>query len=363
MVTEIVAGTTYEVAVSGMTSNGTVIASVVAAAAQDVLGNGSLASTSTDNVVSYTLDMTPDAFTVADKTDVAASTLFTSDPVIISGLGETTVPISMTVGNSAQFRVNGTLYPAGTTGITVGNGATVIFYLRSPEAVGDQSSTTITVGGYSTTWTLTTGNDNSPKPLVYKNITNATLGKVYTTATAKVLQLNVPASISITGDSTAMFSVNGVWYDASAIGVTVQNNDLVSLRVTAPSAVDMTVQVFLTVGSGVTTTWSVSTVADSTPDAFTFTDVTNADFSKVYISGSRTMKGFNTDIPISVTGDSTAMFSVNGTWYDASATGITVKSGDAVALRLASSATGSTAVTATLTTGSYSTTWTVTTKP
>jgi LPXTG-site transpeptidase (sortase) family protein len=46
-------GTTYNVAVSGMTSDGTVIADVNANAAQDTGGNDSAASTSTDNQVTY----------------------------------------------------------------------------------------------------------------------------------------------------------------------------------------------------------------------------------------------------------------------------------------------------------------------
>jgi hypothetical protein len=45
--------TVYNVAVSGMTSDGTVIASVVADGASDSVGNGNTASTSTDNTVTY----------------------------------------------------------------------------------------------------------------------------------------------------------------------------------------------------------------------------------------------------------------------------------------------------------------------
>jgi hypothetical protein len=46
-------GTTYNVAVSGMVSNGTVTASIDANKATDGAGNGNLASTSTDNTVTY----------------------------------------------------------------------------------------------------------------------------------------------------------------------------------------------------------------------------------------------------------------------------------------------------------------------
>jgi hypothetical protein len=46
-------GTTYNVAVSGMTQSGTVTASIPAGAASDLAGNPSTASTSTDNTVTY----------------------------------------------------------------------------------------------------------------------------------------------------------------------------------------------------------------------------------------------------------------------------------------------------------------------
>src|SRR5207247_1600611 len=46
-------GTTYNVAVSGMTGSGTVIASIGGTVAHDVAGNARSASTSADNTVSY----------------------------------------------------------------------------------------------------------------------------------------------------------------------------------------------------------------------------------------------------------------------------------------------------------------------
>jgi uncharacterized repeat protein (TIGR01451 family) len=46
-------GTTYDVAVSGMTNGGTVIASILANKAQDLAGNNNTASTSADNTVTY----------------------------------------------------------------------------------------------------------------------------------------------------------------------------------------------------------------------------------------------------------------------------------------------------------------------
>ncbi|MDJ1183967.1 Calx-beta domain-containing protein [Roseofilum casamattae] len=51
-------GTTYNVAASGMTASGTVIASLAANVATDTAGNGNAASTSTDNTVTVNLDTT-----------------------------------------------------------------------------------------------------------------------------------------------------------------------------------------------------------------------------------------------------------------------------------------------------------------
>jgi predicted outer membrane repeat protein len=52
-------GTTYDVAVSGRTTNGTVIASIPANAAKDIALNGNTASTSTDNTVTFNAPTVP----------------------------------------------------------------------------------------------------------------------------------------------------------------------------------------------------------------------------------------------------------------------------------------------------------------
>ncbi len=52
-------GTTYNIAVSGMTQSGTVIATIAAGVATDAAGNANTASTSTDNMVTYNAPMSP----------------------------------------------------------------------------------------------------------------------------------------------------------------------------------------------------------------------------------------------------------------------------------------------------------------
>ena len=64
-------GTTFEIAVNGMTGSGTVIASIPAVGVQDLAGNANAASTSTDNTVTY--DTTAPALTSFTRFDPPAS--------------------------------------------------------------------------------------------------------------------------------------------------------------------------------------------------------------------------------------------------------------------------------------------------
>ena len=68
-------GTTYDVAASGMTTDGTVIASLPANAASDGVGNGSTASTSTDDTVTFIANRAPTA--VADTYSTNEDTTLT----------------------------------------------------------------------------------------------------------------------------------------------------------------------------------------------------------------------------------------------------------------------------------------------
>lgn len=83
-------GSSYTVSVSGMIANGTVIADIVAGAAQDRAGNDNIASTSVDNLVTY------QAFT-----PTVGFTLATQDIVEGSGAGTTSVNITVSLDRSS----------------------------------------------------------------------------------------------------------------------------------------------------------------------------------------------------------------------------------------------------------------------
>lgn len=112
---------------------------------------------------------------------------------------------------------------------------------------------------------------------------------------------------------------------------------------------------FAMANGGATQTGLVAT--DNTPAAFSFTDVPVASFDTVYTSNTITVSGINGHAPISVTGGE---YSVDGRSFT-SAAGV-VENGQAVRVRVTSSADGLTAVEAVLTIGGVSDTYTVTTQ-
>src|SRR5437867_3636880 len=118
---------TYTVAVSGMTTGGTVIATIAAGVANDAAGNLNTASTSTDNSVSFTPpDTTPPTVTInqaagqADPTSASPInfTAVFSEPV--SGFTGAGVTISGSAGGTKTVTVSGgpTTYRAAVRGMT-----------------------------------------------------------------------------------------------------------------------------------------------------------------------------------------------------------------------------------------------------
>jgi LPXTG-site transpeptidase (sortase) family protein len=77
-------GTTYNIAISGMKSDGTVIVSIPAGAAKDIAGNDSFASSSTDNIVTYFDADGPTVGLVNTNPDTGGGALSESEKVTVN---------------------------------------------------------------------------------------------------------------------------------------------------------------------------------------------------------------------------------------------------------------------------------------
>lgn len=103
--------------------------------------------------------------------------------------------------------------------------------------------------------------------------------------------------------------------------------------------------------------WEPSPPADNTPDAFAFTDVTDADPETLYTSDSETITGMDAGTAVSITGGE---YRINGGAWTAAAG--TIDPGDTLELRATSSAESEGVVTVTVTVGTVSVEWSITTR-
>jgi hypothetical protein len=196
--------------------------------------------------------------------------------------------------------------------------------------------------------------DGTPNPYSFTNTTDATASSTVTSNTLTLTGFNVPILVSV---ENGLISVNGGTFTAA--DTELEPGQTLALRGTASASSLGVTSVVVTAG-GVSRTWTITTqeVAgeDTTPDAFSFTDVTSVALNSVQTSNEITVSGINAASPISIVGGT---YSINGGTYT-SVSG-TVTNGQAVTVRLTASASFSTATNATLTIGTVSDTFTATT--
>ena len=164
------------------------------------------------------------------------------------------------------------------------------------------------------------------------------------------------------GTRTASVSVGGtIIRNGTPQGMScdISPGDTVALRVTSSSSYNSTVNVTFTV-STMTSTWTVTTRAqDTTPNSFTFTALTNQEYSTVAASNAATVSAFDGPLTATVSGQGSPQVRKNaGIWGSS----VSLDPGDSLQVRLTSSPDPTTLHQATVTVGSYSTTFDVTTK-
>ena len=294
------------------------------------------------------LDTTPDAFSFTDQTGVTLSTQFSSNTITVSGING---PANISVtGGEYQIGAGAWTSAAG----TVTTSQTVTVRHTSSASYGTAVNTTLTVGGVADTFTTTTyALDTAPDAFTFTDQTNVALSTLTASNTITVSGINGPANISVTGGEYQIGA--GAWTSAAG---TVTNGQTVTVRHTASASFSTAVNTTLTIG-GVSDTFTTTTLAaDTTPDAFTFTDQTGVPRSSLRTSNAITVAGINTTASISVTGGT---YSINGGAYTGTAG--TVSNGNTVTVQHTASASYATATDTTLTIGGVSDIFTSTTEP
>ena len=190
------------------------------------------------------------------------------------------------------------------------------------------------------------------------DVSNAALStNTFRSFTVTGINADVTAVATETGTGVAKVgpTASGPWLDSLG---GVGNNDTVFCRFTSPTGNSSQSTYTVTIGS-VSDSMVITTVAasDGTPNAFTFSDVTNRELNQTQTSNLITIAGINISVAVSVTGGT---YSKNGGAYTSSAGTCVV--GDTFRVRHTSSSNYSTAVNTTLTVGGVSDTFTSTTR-
>ena len=176
-------------------------------------------------------------------------------------------------------------------------------------------------------------------------------GILSTSNAITVTGIDSPTPIAVSGDPSSEYSVNGGPF-TSAPG-TVNDGDTVVVRHLSSTTFGASVDTLLSIGGVSDTFTSTTGAADTTPDAFSFQDVPDADLGTVQISNTITVTGIDAAAPVSITGGE---YSVNGDPYT-SADGV-VNANDEITVRHLSASTEDTATNSTLTIGGVSDTFT-----
>jgi hypothetical protein len=292
------------------------------------------------------IDTTPNPFTFNPQNSVALRTIITSNPVTVGGINSP-APISIVGGT---YSINGGA-PTSAAG-TIDQGQTVTVQLESSAMFATGTSATLTIGGVSATFTVTTlVLDTTPDAFAFVPQNNVALGARVTSNSITVAGINSAAPISVVGGTYAI----GAGAPTSAAG-TVTVGQTVTLQAVASGMFSTPVAVTLTIG-GVSATFTVTTGAiDTTPDPFTFIPQNNVAFATRITSNAVMVSGVNSAAPISIVGGT---YAING-GLQTTAAG-TVMAGDSVTVVVVSATIPLTPAAATLTIGGVSSTFTVTT--
>jgi hypothetical protein len=307
--------------------NGTLTIQSNLAASPTVTAVVTLSGTGTNSI--------PSQFSFTPLVNVAPSSVQVSNTITVAS---TDVPAPISVSAGGQYSINGGAFTS-VPGV-ISPGAQVQVQLIAASGYSTSDSALLTIGGVSSTFTVTTG----AQPVLqggFTPTTGAVPGSIQTSNAITVTGTTISAPISVgSGDE---YSINGGPF-TSAPG-TVQPGDQVAVQMIAPQTYNTTGSAVVTIG-GVTSTYTVTTATQQIPQAG-FTAVTGAGLSSTQTSNAITITSVTSPASISVS--SGAEYSINGGPFTSAAG--TVYPGDQVRVEVTAPATYNTTATAALTIG------------
>lgn len=283
------------------------------------------------------VDSTPDNFAFSAQTEVPLGVTLDSAPIIIRG-----------INTASEVKVSGALYQINGGAFVdadglVNNGDAIVLRVTSALEFATEVSATLTVGGVTARFTVTTASvaDEVPDEFTINPVDHTQLNAFVESGVVTISGFNVPVSISVEGGE---YAIAGGAFIATP-GVLSPAQTLVVRHTSAAEFLTAT-ETTLTVG-GISAVFRSTTAAiDTTPDAFTFVNQTNVGRSALITSAPVTITGISVPAAVSVAGGSYAIG--DGPFTDEP--GI-INNGDVVSVQHISASDYSTATSTTLTVG------------
>src|SRR6056300_231101 len=278
----------------------------------------------------------------------------TNDTVYVNASSGTNNSGTITYAQSTVDSSSGLTFVSSAS-FTQPRNSTRYYFAKQGNLISDTSG-----GGNTSHIYVSSAVDSTPNAFSFTPVLNASLNSTNTSNTITIAGLGDgdTATVSLSGTAgSKQYSKNGGSYTSSS--GTAQNGDTFAVRGTASGSYSSTVTVILTVGS-TADTYSITTEgepADTTPNAFDFTNQTNLNLSTLTYSNNVTISGINQAVSVSATNG--AQFSINGGSYVTSGS---ISNGQTLRVRLTSSGSYSTAVSTTVTVGGTSDVWSITTR-
>ncbi|WP_027329846.1 hypothetical protein [Marinimicrobium agarilyticum] len=200
-------------------------------------------------------DVEPAEFSFEPQTDVERGATVTSNAITVSEIdAATTIGIA-----GGAYAVNGGDYTQGEG--TVESGDSVTVQLTAPEGFATEASATLTIGGVSGTFTVTTEErDTTPDTFSFAPQTDIEVGaKKVVSNSVTITGINSSLPVRVTGGE---YQINDQAF-TSAEGQLV-GGDQLTLRGNAPEAPESTHEVVVYVGE-TAGTFAITTVADVEP--------------------------------------------------------------------------------------------------
>lgn len=258
-------------------------------------------------VTTRSKDTIPNSFSFINATNRELGITTTSNTVTISGL-ESTLPSNASITSGiGSFSKNGG--PTGTA-TTIGNGDTISITLAGPTDYSKTNTTTITVGTYSTTFSVSTrAADTTVDQFVFNNLTNVGISSAFdsnsitlTGADNNTSAAGVALTASVSGGFLKVVRGTETVRDFSSSSATVYNGDILTLKLNSSPSYSTSTSVILTITGvntpvGVSSTFTVTTrpiISDTIPNQFTFVDKTGQGRNISTISDSITIAGITT---------------------------------------------------------------------